>query len=199
MDPALMAFLGSLALSAMNVGGSNGEKGSTYNKEQKGGLNEIMQYIKSKGGPAGTDIENNPSYMQGQNWFNDLFNDENFFNKFESPMIRDYQENIVPDLANRFASQGSGGSLGSTGFRNQLAREGSNLQTNIAAMRGNMQQNAIPQMLQYAQQPASNMMQLYNTALGHPTENTYQGPSNPFAPIAGAGFQGWMLGLGMIQ
>lgn len=68
---------------------------------------------------------------------------------------------------------GSGGSLGSTGFRNQLGREGSNLNTNLAAMRGQMQQQAIPQMLGYAQQPFSNLSTMQGQALGQPMMNQY--------------------------
>lgn len=107
-------------------------------------------------------------------------------------MMRNYQENIIPDLATRFASMGSGGSQGSTAFRNQLGREGSNLQTNLAALRGGMQQQAIPQLQNAAQMPINNIMQMYGLGLGHPTENVYQPPSNPWAPLAGAGLQGYL-------
>jgi len=189
MNAAMMAL--PLILSALNIGGSKGEMKSTYNKGQKGGINDILDAIKSMGGPQGADITQNPQYQQGNEWLMSMFNDPEFFNKFEAPMMRQFEEEIVPGVANRFASMGSGGAMGSTGFRNQMARESGNMATNLAAMRGNMQQNAIPQMMNSAQMPFQNMMSLYNTALGHPTQNVYQPPSSPFAPVAGAAAQGY--------
>lgn len=184
MDPSTMMLLASLAPALLNLGGSNGETKSTYNTQQKGGINDIFQMI--KGLKGGGDITQNQNYQQGSEWLNSLFNDPEFFKNFEAPLQRQFQEQTVPDLANRFASMGSGGALGSTGFRNQLAREGGNLSSNIAALRGGMQQQGVNQGLQYGQQPFQNLMQLLQTGLGHPTENVYQPPSNPFAPLAGA-------------
>jgi len=116
----------------------------------------------------------------------------------QAPMQRDFQENTIPDLANRFASMGSGGALGSSGFRNQAVREAGNLHSNIAAMRGGMQQQGVNQGLQYAQQPFQNMMQMMGLGLT-PTQNNYQPPSNPWAPMAGAATQGYFQGQGMNQ
>jgi hypothetical protein len=195
MNP--MMLLSTLLPALFNIGGSNGEMKSTYNQEQKGGINDILQAIKGMGGAGGANINTNPQYQQGNEWLQSLFNDEGFFKNFEAPAMRQFNEEIVPGVANRFASMGSGGALGSTGFRNQLAREGSNLETNLAAMRGGMQQNAIPQMFNSANMPFQNMMQMFNTGLGHPTENVYQPPSNPWAPVAGAGLQGYLQGQGM--
>lgn len=156
--------------------GSPARSGSTFNKNQLGAIDQILQAINSMRSGA-QDITQQPGYQQGNEWLMNLFNDPNFFNAFEAPLQRQFQEQTIPDLANRFASQGSGGSLGSTGFRNQLAREGSNLSTNIAALRGNMQQQAIPQLLGYSQQPFQNLLTLYNQGL-QPTQNTYQPPSS---------------------
>lgn len=180
IDPASMMAI-STALMTL-VGGLTGEKGkqgSTHSKKQLKGLEGIMEDIKSMKGGA-QDITQQPGYQQGNQWLMSMFNDPEFFNRFEAPLQRQFEENTIPDLANRFASMGSGGSLGSTGFRNQLAREGSNLSTNIAAQRGGMMQQAIPQLLGYAQQPFSNLMSLQNLAYGQGTQNTYQPPSTGF-------------------
>lgn len=175
MNPAMMMMLASLASSAIgSQTGSKGEHGSTYGKNQLGMIDQIMNQL---GGMRGqSDITQNQNYGQGQEWLQSMFNDPEFFNKFEAPMQRQFQEETVPGLANRFAGMGSGGALGSTAFRNQLGREGSNLQTNIAAMRGGLQQQAIPQLMGYAQQPASNFMSLLQSVM-NPTQNTYQGPT----------------------
>lgn len=195
MNPQMLMMMLPTIMSMINQGGSNGEMKSTYNKGQQGGINDIMSMVKGMQGNA--DITQNPQYQQGNEWMMSMFNDPDFFKNVEAPAMRQFNEETIPGLANRFASMGSGGSTGSTAFRNQLGREGSNLQTNLAAMRTGMQQNAIPQMMQSANMPFNNMMQLYQTGLGHPTENVYQPPSNPWAPIAGAGWQGMMQGMGM--
>jgi hypothetical protein len=90
---------------------------------------------------------------------------------------------------------GSGGSLGSTAFRNQANREGEHLQEQIAAMRGGMQQQGIGQALQYGQQPVNNYMQMLQQAM-QPTQNTYQEPSMGFmggmaAPFAQGAASYW--------
>lgn len=195
MDPISMIMMAlPTVLSALNVGGSNASTSSTYNKSQKQGIEGILDMLKGMKGQS--DINQNPQFQQGQEWLSSLFNDPEFFKNFEAPLMRQFEEDIIPGLSNRFASMGSGGALGSTGFRNQLAREGGNLSTNIAALRGGMQQQGVNQGLQYAQQPFNNMLNLYNTALGHPTENVYQPASNPFAPVAGATVGGFSQGYG---
>lgn len=181
MDPATLMAIASAAgplLEKALGGAKDGEFGSTYNKTQRRGIEDVFKMINQM--RSGADITQSPSYQQGNEWLMSMFNDPEFFNSFEAPLQRQFQEQTVPDLANRFASMGSGGSLGSTAFRNQLAREGSNLSTNIASLRGGMQQNAIPQLLGYSQQPFNNLLNLYQTGLGHPTNNQYQQPSAGF-------------------
>jgi hypothetical protein len=166
--------------------GSPAQQGSSRSKNQKSLIDDIVNQIKSMQSQGQGDITQNQGYQTGQDWLMSMFNDPEFFKNFEAPMQRQFEEETIPGLANRFASMGSGGSTGSTAFRNQLAREGSNLHTNIAAMRGQMQQQAIPQMLQYAQQPASNMMNMYNAALT-PVNDQYRPASGGlFGPAIGA-------------
>ncbi len=194
-----MQFLPAIAAAAgpalASIFGNRGQQQSGFSKGQQGGIQGILNTINQikAGGGGMMNIENNPAYGQGMEWLQSMFNDPEFFSKFEAPMMRQFQEQTVPELANRFASMGSGGSTGSTGFRNQLAREGSNLSTNIAALRGGMQQNAIPQLLGYAQQPFQNVMSMYNQALGQPVNNQYQPPSA--GPLGGpaAAFSGSYL------
>lgn len=191
MNPAMMALL-PILFSAFEQYGKQGETGSTYNEGQQGGIDDLLKALKGMSGGGNMDITQNPMYQQGNEYLMSMFNDPEFFKNIEAPMQRQFEEQTIPDLANRFASQGSGGALGSTGFRNQLGREGSNLHTNMAAMREQMKMNAIPQMFQSANQPYQNMMQMYNTALGHPTQNTYQPPGGGmWGPIAGAATQGY--------
>lgn len=193
MNPMLIMAAMTALSAASSAFGEKGKQGSTYSKPQLGKIEDILNDLKGMKGSQ--DITQNAGYQQGLQSLMNLFNDPEFFKSFEAPLQRQFQEETVPGLANRFASMGSGGATGSTAFRNQLGREGSNLSTNIAALRGNMQMNAIPQLLQYAQQPFSNYMSLLQTAL-NPTQNTYQGPTagplgNILPPIIGAYGQGW--------
>jgi len=172
MDPAtISAIMSAIGPLLQAFTGNQGKMGSTYNKGQTGLIDQLVQQVKGMGNQ--TDISQNPQFQQGQNWLSSLFNNPDFFNQFEAPLRRDFEENTIPNLANRFAGMGSGGSLGSTGFRNQLAREGSNLSTNIAALRGGMQQQGIPQLLSYSQQPFNQYQTLLQNALT-PVNNTYQ-------------------------
>jgi hypothetical protein len=172
MDPAtISAIMSALGPIIQAISGNQGGQGSTYSKGQRSFIDNILEDLRGMRGNA--NIMQNPNYQQGQNWLSSLFNDPEFFKNFEAPLQRQFQEETIPGLANRFASMGSGGSLGSTGFRNQLAREGSNLHTNIAGLRGGLQQQGVNQSLQYAQQPFSNYFNLAGLGLT-PTNNTYQ-------------------------
>ena len=195
MDPAIMMLLASLASTGAGLlTGKPGEQKSSFSEGQKGGIDDILASIKGMSGGA-QDITQNQGYQTGMEWLQSMFNDPEFFKNFEAPLQRQFQEETVPGLANRFASMGSGGALGSTGFRNQLAREGSNLSTNIAALRGGMQQQSIPQLLGYAQQPFSNLMSMYQQALGQPVNNQYQPPSaGGFGSLAAPFAQGAVQG-----
>ncbi len=170
MDPAtisaLMAALGPILKGAF---GDQGGPGSTYNDQQQGFMQQGLNGLNPQQG----DITQNPNYQNGSNWLQSLFSDPEFFKSFEAPLQRQFEEETVPGLANRFAGMGSGGSTGSTAFRNQLGREGSKLHEMIASLRGGMQQQAIPQTLAFAQQPTQNYMQQLQQFL-KPTQNTYQ-------------------------
>jgi len=179
MDPMTMMMIMNAvgAIGEQAIGDNKGKQSSTFSKGARGGLDGALESLKGMKGNA--NITQNQNYQSGQNWLMDMFNDPAFFDRFEAPMQRQFEEQTIPDLANRFASQGSGGSLGSTGFRNQLGREGSNLQTNMAALRGGMQQQGVNQQMQYAQQPSQNYMNLLGIG-AQPTMNQYQPPSQGF-------------------
>lgn len=170
MNPANMAAIfAAIAPLLKGFFGDQGGSGSTFNDQQlnfmQNGLNQLN--------PQQGDITNNQNYQQGSDWLSSLFNDPEFFKSFEAPLMRQFEENTIPNLANRFAGMGSGGATGSTAFRNQLGREASTLHEKIASLRGGLQQQGVNQSLQYAQQPASNYLQQMQQFLT-PTQNTYQ-------------------------
>lgn len=171
---AAMAVLGPLIQA---FSGNKGKEGSTYSKGQRSFIDQILEDLKGMRGSQ--NINQNPNFQTGENFLQSMFNDPEFFQRFEAPAMRQFNEEIIPGIANRFASMGSGGALGSTGFRNSINRAGSDLATNLAAMRAGMQQQAVPQLLQYAQQPFSNYLSMANLGLT-PTNNVYQQGSAGF-------------------
>ncbi len=169
MDPAtisaIMAVLGPMM---KGMFGDQGGPGSSYNDQQQGFMNKGLNQLSGQN----PDITQNQNYQEGSDWLSSLFNDPEFFKSFEAPLMRQFEEETIPGLANRFAGMGAG-ATGSTAFRNQLGREGSNLHEKIASLRGGMQQQGVNQSLQYAQQPASNYFQQMQQLL-QPINNTYQ-------------------------
>lgn len=183
MNPMMIMMALSALGSAVGGPGSgqNAQFGSTYNPQQLDFMKQGLGGLN----PGMGDITQNQNYQQGSDWLSALFNDPEFFKNFEAPLMRQFEEETVPGLANRFAGMGSGGATGSTAFRNQLAREGSTLHEKIAALRGGLQQQGVNQSLQYGQQPVQNYLQQLQQML-QPTNNVYQ-------PATG-GFFGDILG-----
>lgn len=99
--------------------------------------------------------------------------DEEAYGALAAPAIRDYQQRIVPGLAERF--QG-GGMLRSSAFANAAAGEGASLAEKLAAQRAGIQQQSIQSLLGLEQQymgmdPYQNMLmpkkkKWWETALG---------------------------------
>jgi hypothetical protein len=170
VDPAtLMAIMKFAGPIIQGLLGDKGGPGSSFNQGQLGFMEKGLNALNPQMG----DVSQNQNFQQGSDWLSSLFSDPDFFKSFEAPIQRQFQEETIPGLANRFAGMGTGGALGSTAFRNQLGREGSRLHEMIASLRGGLQQQGVNQSLAYAQQPVSNYLNQLQTFLT-PTQNTYQ-------------------------
>ena len=63
---------------------------------------------------------------------------------FTAPYMRQFEEQTVPGLAEKFAGAGAtGGALSSSGFGQALGAAGAGLQENLANLKANLQQQAI--------------------------------------------------------
>lgn len=122
--------------------GSSGEmmQTPTMTKEQQSMQNQL---ISSLFGPqnAGTNLlmqwlSSNPEAMAA----------------FEAPYKRQFEQETVPSIAERFAGMGSFGSGSGSGQNMAMAQAGRELSENLAALRGNLQQNALQQLQGYMQQ-----------------------------------------------
>lgn len=71
--------------------------------------------------------------------------------QFEAPAMRQFHEEIVPTIAERFTTQFGTGSKSSSGFRQALGAAGAGLAEKLQAQRGGRQQNAITQLMQMIQ------------------------------------------------
>lgn len=109
------------------------------------------------------------------------------FKAFEAPYMRQFQEQTIPGLAERFSKLGSG-SQGSSAFGQQMGQQAAGLSEQLASLRGNLQQNSMQQLLGFGQM-----------GLGaKPFENVYRPQSTGFlgamAPGIGAALGGGMMG-----
>jgi|SRR6185437_20809 len=149
-------------------------------------LQTLLQMLQGGG------LEGNSLYGGGSNFLQQLFgNDPQFWQNFEQPYLNNFNERIAPGIAERFAGMGTGGgALSSSGLQNSLAQAGRGLQSDLAAMRGNMQMQGLPQALQYAQQPVSNMM----TAAGMVPQQYYERPGQ--GGLVQGGLNSLMQGFG---
>ena len=111
--------------------------------------------FKNRGG-----LPNNPLYQEGSDYLQNLLSGSpEAFENFEAPYMQNFQENVLPDIANRFAGMGTGNSgLSSSGFQQTLAQSGRGLQRDLASMRSGLQMQGLNQSLNYAQQPINNQL-----------------------------------------
>lgn len=139
-------------------------------------------------------LQSNPLYQSGSSYLQNLLSGSpSAYAAFEAPYMQNFQQNIAPAIAERFAGLGTGASgLSSSGLQNSLAQAGRNLQTDLAGLRSGLQMQALPQALGYAQQPLSNML----GALGVQGFQSYERPGQP-SLLSGIG-QGLFGGLSQV-
>lgn len=100
-------------------------------------------------------------YQNAQNYYNNLFQPGNqAYENFAAPYMNQFQEQILPMLAERFAGQGA---LGSSAFGQALGGAGAGLQSQLAQLFAQLQSQAAgAQTNQYniGQQQYGNLAQL---------------------------------------
>lgn len=106
----------------------------TMTKEQKGFLSQIFQQLGGMQAPGGT------YGLAQQRLQEQLMGGNEAYNAFAAPYLRQFQEEIVPGLAERFAGAGA---LSSSGFAQALGGAGAGLQERLASLRAQQQQGAI--------------------------------------------------------
>lgn len=160
---------------------------STLDPNQQNTLQGILSQLGMMGGQGG-------AYSGAQNHLSNLLSgDPNAFAQFEAPYRQQFEQQTVPQLAERFAGLNPmGGGLSSSGFGQALGGAGAQLQAQLAGLHGNLRNQA-------AGQAMGQFNNLANLGLGTRSfENVYQPGSTGLFGGAMQGLGGGLgLGLGM--
>jgi len=111
---------------------------STMNPQQQGLLSQLLGSLGGQGGQGG-------AFGMGMGHLQRLLGGD--VGEFEAPAMRQFQEQIVPGIAERFTGMGAGAQQ-SSAFGQQLGAAGAGLSERLAAMRGGLQQQAMSQLSQ---------------------------------------------------
>lgn len=178
-----LSKLGIAALSLLGGGGAGyagTKKGQKFLFGDEGGFDQVsnlqggqqdllMQLLGGLGGEGG-------AQESGLNLLQQLLSgDDEAFSQFEDPFKRQFQQETVPGIAERFAGLGSHGSQNSSAMNLSLGQAGKELSESLASLRGGLQQNALGQ-----------LQGLLNTGMRPTFENVYRQPTQ--------GFLGGLLG-----
>lgn len=158
----------------------------TMNPQQQQLFSQLMQMLGGQGGIG-----------QGQQESTDLLRQyldpsSEAVQQFTDPYMQEFNQRTVPGLAERFAGAGAmGGGLSSSGFGQSLSAAGGNLQSQLAALRAGLGQQAAGQLMnQYGNMSQGALSQ-------RPFGYTYQPGSQGFLGNLAAGYaQGGFPGIG---
>lgn len=168
MDPMTMMALATLASSV--IGGLTSGKGDVQNvptrtKQQRQFQENALNQANALQQPGG-------GYNQAMQQLQDYLNPESeLYKNFEKPYMQQFEQQIVPGLAERFAGFGGGmgGGLSSSGFGQAIGAAGGNLMTNLAQMKSQMGRQSINDLLnQYNQLSQTGLMQNFQPVMQNP-------------------------------
>lgn len=174
------------------------KKENILSREQNEALAAILGQIR----PEQFSLTGSPLYQSGQSYLQNLLSgNPGAFQAFEKPYLNQFEQEIVPGIAERFT--GNFGGNRSSGFRQSVLGAGSNLSAQLAALRENLKSGAATQGLQYSQQPFENTLALSRLGLGTQAYQPYvqqgstgliPGLSTQIASGFGQGLGGYLAG-----
>ena len=163
-------------------GGSGMDKVPTMSGTQKKALKHGYHAIDW----GAMDIANNPAYKSAMQFTMDMLNPSSeAYQKFEAPYLTEFRQQIVPEIAERFAGLGA---MSSSGMQQSLGSASSNLMERLAAMKTQGMMGSTQNAMNLASLPANMGMNLMGQVMG----------AQPFAlqPQAPSMMQNLMGGLG---
>lgn len=149
-------------------------------------------------------LQGGQSNIPGMEYLQQLMsNDPSAFQAYEQPLMRQFNQEIVPGIAERFSGMGMG-SRNSGAFQQQVAGAAGRLSENLGAQRANLRQGAMQQLMgMYGQamQPqfqsiAQPQYGMIPGLLGGMGQGAGYGLSNAFSRLMPWGQQGGMGGYG---
>jgi len=158
------------------------ENVSTLRPEQEGLYQNLINSNMNRGAGG--------AFGDAADYYRNLLSDNSAdYQAFANPMLRQYNQDIVPGLSEQFAGMGSGG-LSSSGFRNAQIQGATDLSERLGALRAQLRQQGV--------QGLQNLGQL---GLGSFSQNMETDPGtegflSQVAPLAGIGLSAFMGGPG---
>ena len=107
-----------------------------YNPQQEALLNQLLGGMQQQL-PQG--LENLQNILGG---------DQQFFESFQKPARRGFEQETLPSIAERFTGQFGEGSFRSSGFGQAVGQAGKELEEDLFSQRLGMQGNALQQLMQ---------------------------------------------------
>lgn len=113
------------------------QKVQTMSREQQGALSNLFSQLGLMGQEGG-------NYNQSQNYLSELLGGgQESYDKFAAPYMRQFNEQTIPGISERFAgANAQGGGLSSSGFGQSLGAAGAGLQDQLAHLREGLRSNA---------------------------------------------------------
>lgn len=146
-------------LSRLLGAGSSSKKYPTMSKDQQALQDQIIKLIGPK---LSESLNPSSTTMGGQKFLEDLYAPGSEGQKaFEAPYLRQFNEEIIPGIGERFAGVGG---LSSSAFQQELGQAGAGLSEKLAALRTGNQLQGLGAAQQYGQQPFNNLMDLIRVA-----------------------------------
>lgn len=138
---------------------------SSFNTGTKQQSNFLQQLLGQLQGQS-SNIGQNPLFQQGSNFLQQLLSGSPESSAaFEAPAMRQFNEQIVPGIAERFSGLGAG-AQSSSAFQQALGSAGAGLSENLQALRSGLQMGGLGHALNFSQQPISNLQGFGQLGLG---------------------------------
>ena len=145
------------------------ERNQTFSNLSGGSQNLLNQLTGQLGGATTMGIEHLLRMLSGSPESQEAF---------QRPQMRQFQEEIIPQLAEGFGGMGAGSS---SGAQQTFARAGERLQENLASQQGQSQQQAM-----------NNLMQLLGLGLSPTQQNVIRPETHGFLGGLGQGAGGFL-------
>ncbi len=135
-------------------GGEKYKRLPTMTPEQQQLMSQNIQQLMG-GGFAGAGA---PGYEAGMGYLQDLYSQSpQAFARMQEPYMRQFQQQVVPGLAERFSAAGGGSPMGggrqSSAFNQAMGQAGSNLSAQLGGMFEGMRSQNLQNLLGFSQAP----------------------------------------------